>query len=197
MDTFYWAFVLLAIGLCVIVLELFIPSAGVLGTLATILILSSVVLGFMNGLESGALILLVVVLAVPALFAMMIKIWPHTPLGRLILLKDIKPEDVLPNSPHYHRTEGLVGALGVAKTKMLPSGMVVIDGEKFDAISEGFAVDAGDPIKVVAVREHRVYVEPYDGTNESASDLPVRDRDIFSQPIEELGIEGLEDPLGE
>lgn len=195
MDTFYWALVLLAIGLFVIVMELFIPSAGILGVLATVLILSSVVLGFMQGFGSGGLILLIVVIAVPALLVSMVKIWPHTPLGKMILLKDLKPEDILPNSSHYQRTEGMVGSLGVAQTKMLPSGIVIIDGEKFDAISDGFAVDEGGAVKVIAVRENRIYVEPYDGTLEDASDLPVRDRDIFSRSIEELGIDGMEDPL--
>lgn len=195
MDSFYWALVLLAIGLCVIVIELFIPSAGLLGILATVLILSSVVLGFMQGLESGAIILLIGAIAVPVILGLMVKVWPHTPFGKRILLKDLKPEDILPNSPHYQRTEGMLGTLGIAKTKMLPSGTVVIGGEKFDAISEGFAVDEGDPVKVIAVRGNRIYVEPYDGTIEDGADLPVRDRDIFSQPIEELGIEGLEDPL--
>lgn len=197
MDTFYWALVVLAAGLCVIVVELFVPSAGVLGILATILILSSIVLGFMSGFESGALVMLIAVLAVPAVLAMMLKVWPHTPLGKLILLKDIKPEDVLPNSAYYRRTDGMVGSLGVAITRMLPSGMVLINDEKFDAISEGFAIDENDPVKVIAVRENRIYVEPYDGSVEDATDLPVRDRDIFSRSIEELGIDGLDDPIEE
>lgn len=197
MDKFYWALVVLGVGLCVLGVELFVPSAGILGVLATVLIVSAVVLGFMSGFESGALVLLIVVLIVPFVISMLVKVWPHTPLGKMILLKDLKPEDVLPNSEHYRRTEGMVGSLGVAITKMLPSGMVLIDDEKFDAISDGFAIDENDPVKVIAVRENRIYVEPYDGAVEDASDLPVRDRDIFSRPIKELGIEGLDEPIGE
>jgi len=73
--------------------------------------------------------------------------------------------------------------------------MVVIDGEKFDAISEGFAIDQGDAVKIIAVREHRIYVQPYEGDIADAADLPVRDGDILSQPIEELGIDSIDDPL--
>jgi membrane-bound ClpP family serine protease len=160
------------------------------------LIITSIVLGFMDGLNSGALMLLVTVIALPVLFWLMVKVWPHTPLGKRILLHDLKPEDILPNSSHYKRKDTLVGQLGVAKTKMLPSGMVVINGEKYDAISAGFAVDAGDPIKVVSVREHRIYVQPYDGTVDDTTDLPARDRDILTQPIEEFGLDALDDPLG-
>ena len=167
-----------------------------MGILAGALIVTSIVLGFMDGVKSGALMLLMTVIAVPALLAAMVKIWPYTPLGKKILLKDLKPEDVLPKRRNHEQRENLEGQLGVAKTKMLPSGIIVVNGQKFDAISEGFAIEAGDPIKVTSVRENRIYVQPYDASVVDASELPARDRDILSQPIEELGIESLEDPLG-
>jgi len=193
---FYWALLLLALGLFVIVMELFIPSAGILGFLAGGLILAAIIVGFLDGLNSGAIILLMTVIALPVLFYSMVKVWPHTPLGKRILLKDLKPEDVLPNSSHYQKTVGLLGQLGVAKTKMLPSGTVLINGEKYDAISDGFAVEAGDPVKVVAVRENRIYVQPYDGSVDDVGNLPVRDVDILAQPIEGLGLDPIDDPLG-
>ncbi len=193
---FYWALLLLAIGLFVVVLELFIPSAGILGFLAGGLILAAIIVGFMDDLTSGALILLLTVTALPLLFYAMIKVWPHTPLGRRILLKDLKPDDVLPNRSHYKRKADLEGQIGHAKTKMLPSGTVLINGEKYDAISEGFAIAAGDAVKVVDVRENRIYVQPYRGSVDDEKSLPVRDVDILSQPIEELGLDPIDDPLG-
>ena len=193
----YWALILLLAGLCAVALELFVPSAGIIGIIAATLILSGIVVGFMDGLTTGALMLLIAVIALPVLLTMMFKVWPHTPLGKRILLKDLKSEDVLPKKSHYKkRNDSLVGKLGIARTKMLPSGIVVIDGEKFDAISEGFAIDQGDTVKIVDVREHRIYVQPYDGDVTDAANLPVRDGDILSTPIEELGIDSIDDPLG-
>ncbi len=192
---FYWALLLLVIGLFVVVLELFVPSAGILGFVAGGLILAAIIVGFINRLQTGALILFLTVVSLPLLFYGMVKVWPHTPLGRRILLKDIKSEDVLPNSSHYKRKSDLEGQLGIAKTKMLPSGTVLINGEKYDAISDGFAVEAGDPIKVVDVRENRIYVQPYDGSVDDAENLPARDVDILSRPIEELGLDPIDDPL--
>lgn len=192
----YWALILLLAGLCAVALELFVPSAGIIGIIAGTLIVAGIVVGFMDSLNTGALTLMIAVIALPVLLTAMFKLWPHTPLGKRILLKDLKPEDVLPKKSHYKkRNDSLVGKLGIAKTKMLPSGIVVIDGEKFDAISEGFAIDQGDAVKIVAVREHRIYVQPYDGDVNDASELPVRDRDILSRPIEELGIDSIDDPL--
>ena len=193
----YWALILLVAGLCAVALELFIPSAGIIGIIAATLIVAGIVVGFMESLTTGALMLMIAVVALPVLLTMMFKVWPHTPLGKRILLKDLKPEDVLPKKSHYKkRNDSMVGKLGIAKTKMLPSGIVVIDGEKFDAISDGFAIDQGDAVKIVSVREHRIYVQPYDGDVTDVADLPVRDRDILSQPIEELGIDSIDDPLG-
>ena len=195
MDPFFWALILIAAGLGVVILELFIPSAGMLGVLAGILILSGIVLAFIADFQSGAVVLLGVVLALPAMLALMLKVWPNTPIGKMILLKNLRAEDVLPNSSHYTRTKELLGQLGVARTKMLPSGIVMINDRKVDAVSEGFPIEPGQPVKVVSVKGNRVYVQPYDGDIDDVSDMPVRDRDILSRPIEELGIESLEDPL--
>ncbi len=192
----YWAFLLLVIGLFAVVLELFVPSAGILGIAAGILIVTSVVLGFMESFTYGVILLTAAVVTIPGLLALMVKVWPYTPLGRRILLKDLKPEDVLPNYvENKEQKERLEGQLGIAQTKMLPSGIVMVDGEKFDAVSEGFAVEEGDPVRVISVRGNHIYVEPYHGDSEDREELPPRDLDILSQPIEELGIEPLDNPL--
>ena len=193
MDPLFWSLILIAIGLCVVVLELFVPSAGMLGVLAAILIIAGISLAFYADFKSGAVVLLVTVLILPALLAVMIKVWPSTPIGKRILLKNLRTEDVLPENQF---SPELVGQLGVARTKMLPSGIVVINGEKLDAVSDGLPINAGQPIKVIAVRGNHIYVEPYEGDLADASEIPARDRDILSQPIDELGIDSLDDPLG-
>ena len=43
---FFWSLVLIATGLAVVVVELFIPSAGMLGVLATLLLVSGIVCRF-------------------------------------------------------------------------------------------------------------------------------------------------------
>jgi len=192
----YWAFLLLAIGLLAVVLELFVPSAGVLGITAGILIVISVVLGFMESVSSGVIVLTVAIVTIPGMLALMVKIWPYTPLGKRILLKDLKPEDVLPNyTENKEQKERLEGQLGIAQTKMLPSGIVMVNDEKFDAVSDGFAVEAGDSVRVISVRGNHVYVEPYHGEVDTPDELPPRDLDILSRPIEELGIDPLDNPL--
>ena len=52
----------------------------------------------------------------------------------------------------------LVGHIGTARTDLLPSGLVLIDGEKLDAVSTGMPIDAGTTIIVTSVDVGRVHV---------------------------------------
>lgn len=192
---FYFALILVFLACCVVVVEFFVPSAGALGILAGGLAIAALWFGFSESMGSGTIVLLLEVIAAPILFYSWLKIWPHTPLGKQILQGDL--EDVMPKGERYEKTAELEGQVGVAKSTMLPSGQVVINGEKYDATSEGFAIEAGDAIIVSDIRGNRIYVEPYDGTatTHEDTDLPARDRNILEQPIDELGIDAIDDLL--
>ncbi len=185
MNPLYWSIILIVVGLGVVVLELFLPSAGMLGVLAAVLILSGIVTGFLADFYTGAFILLATAMALPALLVSMLKIWPHTPIGRSILLDEREPHEVLPDDLH---SKDLIGQLGIAKTKMLPSGIILVDGKKLDAISNGFAIEMGDAVKITKVRGNLIHVEPYEGEIEDPANLPVRDRNILDQPFEDLDL---------
>ncbi len=188
MDPIYWSILLICIGFVVVFLELFLPSAGTLGVTAGILLVSGIVVAFFHSLQAGAMVLLVTVMALPLLLALMVKVWPHTPIGRRIILGQMSADEVMPISETNTEIRSLVGQLGTAKTKMLPSGIIIVNDKKYDALSDGFAIEAGQPIKVSAVKGNHIIVQPFDGETDDADDLPVRDRDVLSQPIEELGL---------
>lgn len=189
MDPLYWSILLLAIGFAFVLLEVFIPSAGLLGIMAGCFLFAGIVFAFMEGYYAGAIVLLLTFLAVPIYLALLVHVWPHTPIGRRILLKDPRANRDSPSNEHYRKMTGLIGQLGVAKSEMILSGQIVVEDVKYDAISDGFPIEAGSPIKVVAVKGNRIYVQAYDGEPASSEDLPVRDRDVLATPIEELGID--------
>ncbi len=182
---FYTALILLIAGVCILALELFVPSAGMLGVLAGCVIIASVVMAFMTSWYTGMIFLLVALLLVPVMLVAMIKIWPHTPIGKRLLADDQTLTDVLPQGDYYNRGD-LAGKIGVAKTVMLPSGQVVIDGQKYDAVSDGFAVEAGDRVKVVSVKENRIYVQPCDDDDSQES---ADAGDTMDQPIEKFDLD--------
>ena len=188
MDPLYWSMILVALGFGVVLLELFVPSAGVLGIVAAILFISGIVTGFLHSMWLGATMLGLIACCLPLLFMAMVKVWPHTPLGRRILIGRMKEEEVLPVGEDYEH-EKLIGQKGIAKTKMLPSGMIKIGDRSYDAVSDGFAIEAGSEIEVVAIKMNRILVQPVDPKNDEPD---FSNDDILSQPFEDLGIEPIE-----
>ena len=190
-DALFWATILLIVGLGLIVLELFVPSGGVLSVMAVLAVVAAVVVAFSGGVVPGTIMLVSVLILIPLIIAAAIKWWPHTPIGRLIVLHIPESEDeVLPDTPAYRELKSLVGCRGVAKTKMLPSGAVVIDGRTYDAVSDGTAIDPGQPIRVKAVRTNRIIVAL---DSRVIPEIPGEDN-ILAKPAEDFGIESLEEP---
>jgi hypothetical protein len=75
---------------------------------------------------------------------------------------------------------------------MLPSGAVEINGQMVDAVTQGQAIEPGTYVTVIEVRANRVVVRPAGKDQRPSHENP---KDLLSRPIEELGIESLDDPL--
>ena len=87
-----------------------------------------------------------------------------------------------------------MGRVGIAKSKMLPSGSISIDGRLIDAVSNGAAIAAGQAVVVIEVRGNRVVVREADA--EETRQRGEYSSDVLSTPVEELGFDDLDDPLG-
>jgi membrane-bound ClpP family serine protease len=185
-----WAVLLLLLGLGLAVLEVFIPSGGILGFLSVCSIIGAIVLGFMDPHPwVGFTILGTAVFGLPAAVVLALRWWPSTPIGRRMVLKAPGGEDVLPDGPRQRGLKELVDRVGVAKSKMLPSGAVTIDGRTIDAVSEGMAIDAGQRVRVVEVRGNRVVVRPVDEETPSETEP-----DPLARPFDAIGSDPFEDP---
>jgi len=200
MDAIFWAMLLVSLGVVLIVAEVFLPSHGLLSVLATSAIVASIIVAFTGGIRSGVIVLLVNTLVIPAVLVAAVKWWPHTPIGRLILIpRPEHPDDVLPDTDSYRVLRSLIGHRGRAISKMLPSGAVKIDGRTYDAVSDGIAIEMGQPVEVSDVRNNRLVVRPFTGVmgdvSEGVSPGEGEPDDVLARPAESLGIEGFEEPL--
>ncbi len=175
MSSIVWAVILIAGGIGVILLEMFIPSGGILGLFAAFSIISGVVVAFMAGLEYGAVALVAVVVIVPIVVTMMLKWWPETAFGKMILIPDPKRyQDEEPN-PHAH----LVGRHGVVQKQMMPNGQIMVDDRTYDAVSQGTLIEEGTSIVVVTADGNRILVRPVrDGEPEVARETSEQDDDV-------------------
>jgi membrane-bound serine protease (ClpP class) len=194
LDPLAWSVLLMFAGCALVVLEVFVPSGGILGFLAFSSVLASIVLAFYHrGPAAGFAISATAVFLLPLTIVLALKYWPHTAMGKRFLLGLPTDEEVLPQSEKRDRLKKLVGKVGVAKTPMLPSGAVRIEGHTIDAVSQGMPIDAGQSVKVIEVKANRVVVRPVDaGETQVLSD----EDDLLAQPLDQLGIEPLDDPLG-
>ncbi|QDU26451.1 hypothetical protein ETAA8_15290 [Anatilimnocola aggregata] len=196
MDYFIWALILLALGLFFLVLEFFVPSGGMLGLLCGLSLIGSVVLGFMSGSNTGAVFLLGIMVLVPGVLFAAVHYWPETAIGKLILIpRPSHADEVLPETVAYRGLQALVGKRGVAKSLMLPGGIVHVEGHNYDAISEGASIEAGQPIIVVQISTQRLIVrvddrpfEPAQLVQTSPADAPLP-ADI-EDPFAEEGTKG-------
>ncbi|MEX2092528.1 MAG: NfeD family protein [Pirellulales bacterium] len=189
LDPLAWSILLMLVGCVVLVLEVFIPSGGLLAVLSAAAFIASIVIAFQRGPVTGFSFLMTTVVAVPLVLVLAFHYWPKTKIGKAFLGELPRDEDVLPDDPH----RALVGRVGVARSKMLPSGAVEIDGQMVDAVSQGQAIEPGQNVVVTEVRANRVVVRPAKENERPGRSISTAD--LLSRPIEELGIESLEDPL--
>jgi membrane-bound serine protease (ClpP class) len=187
LDPLGWAIVLLVLGCGLLVLEVFIPSGGIFGFLAALAVMGSLFMGFRRNMTTGLSFMAIAVFAVPIVVGLAFKYWPKTPMGKAFLGAVPDEHDVKPEDPR----RSLVGRVGIAQSKMLPSGSVLIDGQYVDAVSQGLAIDQGEPVIVVEVRANRVMVRPARAHEVRTADI--RPDDLLSRPAEEFGLEGLDE----
>ena len=189
LDPLVWSILLMVVGCVVLALEVFIPSGGVLAILSAAAFIGSIMMAFKSGPRTGFAFIATTVVVVPAVVALAFKYWPKTPMGKAFIGELPTDEDVLPDDPR----RALLGRVGVVRSKMLPSGAVEIEGQIIDAVSQGQAIEPGQYVTVVEVRANRVVVRP--AKENERPGRKITTEDMLSRPIEELGIESLDDPL--
>lgn len=180
-------FVLL--GLLLIGAEVFIPSAGVLGVLATVAIAAGVVTAFYyGGLAIGTIFLVVTLVIVAIVIQQLFRWWPHTSIGRSILIPDqpvtSEPRQIL---------DDLVGRVGRSSGVLMPSGYVMIDEQRYDAMAE-VAIDDDEWIAVSGVDGRTLKVRKI---SESEALTAIRESTRAEDPLALPADEILDDPFDE
>ena len=191
MDPLVWAVILMVLGLALVMLEIFIPSGGILGFLAVCSIFGSIFVAFSGGGSTrGFVFVLIALVGLPTAVVLALKWLPNTPIGRRLLLRVPDEDEVLPeDDPRDHLSE-LIGHTGISRTVMLPGGTVKIGNETHEAVSESGSIDQGDTVQVVQVRNNRLVVR-----KAAAPAPPENPDDILSQPIDQMGIDPFDEPL--
>ncbi|MEM6393815.1 MAG: hypothetical protein AAF797_13660 [Planctomycetota bacterium] len=149
-----WAIALMGTAIVMLVIEVFVPSGGILGVLAGVAAIASVVCFFWVNQTAGLIALILTLLATPFALFFLLKALPHTPVFRLAALDD----DGVSSPSRSFNTGPEPGQLGSAETNLRPSGTCTIDGHKHDALAVGPWIERGQPVVVLGHSTGQVQV---------------------------------------
>jgi membrane-bound serine protease (ClpP class) len=153
-DALIAVIVILVLGIALLGVEVFVtPGFGVGGVMGLIMILGgSIGAWIVLGPTWGALVVVVTVVLAAVVFILGLR--SKAARKRLVLEAEQPPGGGVETSDLAH----LIGAEGTAKTDLRPAGIVMIDDDRVDVVSEGGFVEEGERVKVVAVDGPRVIV---------------------------------------
>jgi membrane-bound serine protease (ClpP class) len=164
-DYLIWGMVLFGIAGLLFVVEILIPSGGIIGLVAIAVALGGVSAFFFESPILGSASLAGLLVLIPFLINFALKIIPNTPIGKRLMLGDDDDEESQFKRETAKRVEeerkrALVGAEGVTMTPMRPSGSVKIDGVVIEASCETGMIEAGTRVRVTRLDGFVVRVRP-------------------------------------
>jgi membrane-bound serine protease (ClpP class) len=150
---------LAAAGILAIILEVFVPAAGIIGIAGIGSIIASIVIAYQRlGNLVGSIYLAVVLVLVPVFIVVYFRFFPRSPVGRWLISQDRQDTSKGYYSFTPEKYTDLIGKEGTTLTILRPVGMVRIDGQKYSAVTGGEFIEKDKPIKVVKVEGSRVVV---------------------------------------
>ncbi len=146
-------------GVLAIIIELFVPSAGLIGIAGLGSIIASIVIVYRTiGSLVGTIYLAVVMILVPIFIVLYFKFFPRSVVGRWLISKDSQDAGKGYSSFTAEKYSDLAGKQGVSLTILRPVGTVLIEGRKYSAVTGGEYIEKGQPVKVIKVEGSRIVV---------------------------------------
>jgi membrane-bound ClpP family serine protease len=158
-----WALALIGLAVMLFLIEVFIPSGGLLGIASAISVVAGIIMLFWHNQVLGMIGAIVTLLALPFVFGFALKVWPDTPFGRLLTLHapPSRPEPGEADQPSKGAAASAgvaVGQRGRAVTEMRPVGTCVFDGRREECLASGGLIEPDTPVQVVAVDGRQIKV---------------------------------------
>ena len=145
------------LGIILLGVEIFlIPGFGVTGILGIIGIVSSIFMSFgINNIAAATLVVFISLIVDIILIILIARFFVKS--------KDLKRNVILDSDTSGYNSSvsynELLNKEGIADTFFRPSGYIIIDNKKYDAISEGEFIDKGSKLKVVLAEGNKIVVK--------------------------------------
>lgn len=144
--------VLFLIGVIFIIIEIFIPGFGISGILG----IGFIMYALYNAMEDPTISLISITVSTVIgllVFVLIFKMgFRSNAFNKIVLQDDI-------SSHTSNDRKELLGKSGVSLSMLRPSGKISIDGETYDAVTEGNFIQANKPIKVYKIEGFKIIVK--------------------------------------
>lgn len=205
MDPLLIAFSFLALAFALLVIELFVPSAGILLVLAIISAIAADIFAFRSSTQFGLWMLIGELAAIPIGLWVFARFWASTPIGKRMIIEPAKSQ------PFIWESSKVVGKTGTAVDDFLPTGRIDIDGTLYDAAARVGYIKKGQRVLVVAEEMGQLFVTPDDRNDDRnsfeqnmapstqaaadetiAADESPASADSMNQPAKNFGLQSLD-----
>lgn len=167
-------FLLASLGLGILIIEMFIPTAGVLAVLSGTCFLGAFYCAYQAWYQTGQWVwwwgfVLGFLVLVPSVLFGGLYWMPRTAFGRELFVAPQALKDLEPFQDEEAQLRKLVNQRGKATTLFSPGGMVQVGTQRFHAESEGLLIDPGVEVLVLGVKGNRLVVRPIGSYDPAAS----------------------------
>jgi len=166
-----WGSALFALAIVLIVMELFIPSGGILAALSGIVLVAAIISFFRYDTMVGLGAIGVTAVLIPAGIVFVFKVWMHTSFGRRLILggndddaQAARREAEESRRKRLEALHALIGTEGRTETSLRPVGTVRIAGRRIDAMAESGIIEANRAIIVTAIYDNQIKVREVDAS---------------------------------
>ena len=133
-----------------LVLEIFVPSFGLLTIMALGSLAGGIVIFFNHGPTCGWIGIINAFILIPFVWIITYKVLPKTSFGKKITLgePDREKGDAIPDT---NELEKMKGREGIVLTPLRPVGMCDFDGHRLECVAETGYVEKNNIVKVIHV----------------------------------------------
>ena len=144
-----------------LVIEIFVPSFGLLTVISLFCLAGGVALFFQMGTTVGWIGVGVALVLIPAVWIIVYKMFPHTSMGKkLILQKVVRARgDAIQDQDQLQQ---MINRTGVVVTPLRPVGMCEFDGQKLECVSESGYIPANVKVKIIHIEGTQLTVRAMD-----------------------------------
>jgi len=144
-------------GTVILILEIFIPSYGVLSVVGVGFLIAAIVKTFAyGGQNAGVLAIIACGIFLPAFAYVSVKYWRLTPIGRRIV--PANPVLTEADIASITKLNALVGQTGKTISPLRPVGICTFEGKRISCVAEVGAVDAGVDVVAMGIKSGNLTV---------------------------------------